>query len=402
MEGLRPATARFGVGIAEALPTGDVELATLRAQVARLQAEREALQWAAGHDELTGLPNRRLFYALASRVLDTAGESAAVMVLDLDGFKPINDGHGHAAGDHVLRIIACRLAAWAGDNLVARLGGDEFAVLITSAGSKDRKPSWRSAVLALAALIAEPIPLARHVVAVTASIGIAISGGTLPVADLLHRADVAMYQAKRYTKDNGASDTACVFDPAGGHETIALPAAAHERRAILGQPVVLELTIVKAANGVHAINGVQSVNGAQGVNGVNGVNGKHAAKGINGVNGVNGVNGINGADSAHEADGVNGAPLATRKKAREGGINGESRVPAPEGGPDDRDPADVAPAGSYRSGDRVWVHRHGTWRPGVIEGASSTAILVRYRLGEGPGTGVDTISAEQVAARQQG
>jgi diguanylate cyclase (GGDEF)-like protein len=323
----RPATAGVGVDTVPGRPS-DAELAGLRAQVARLQAEREALQWAAGHDELTGLPNRRLFYALASRVLDTADESAAVMMIDLDGFKPINDGHGHAAGDHVLRIIACRLAAWSGDNLVARLGGDEFAVLLTNAGPRGRKPSWRSAVLALAALIAEPIPLTRHVVAVTASIGIALAGGAAPVAELLHRADLAMYYAKRNTKMTGVSDTACVFDPAGGHQAIALPAV-QECKSITSQPVVIEMTIVKSPKDVR----------------------------------------------------------------------GEGGLAAPDHAPDDRDPASVAPAGTYRSGDRVWVHRQGTWRPGVIEGASATAILVRYVLGEGRGTGVDTISAVQVAAR---
>src|SRR5688572_16250822 len=136
MEVRRPATAGFSVDTMPGHFEHGGEIAGLRAQVARLQAEREALQYAAGHDELTGLPNRRLFYALASRVLDTTDESAAVMMIDLDGFKPINDRHGHAAGDHVLRIIACRLAAWAGDNLVARLGGDEFAVLLTNSGPK--------------------------------------------------------------------------------------------------------------------------------------------------------------------------------------------------------------------------------------------------------------------------
>jgi hypothetical protein len=138
-----------------------------------------------------------------------------------------------------------------------------------------------------------------------------------------------MYQAKRHTKNNGVSDTACVFDPSGGHESIAL-SAARDRKAISSQPVVLEMTIVKAPKDVR------------------------------------------------------------------GGGGG---VPAPDLPPDDRDPESVAPAASYRSGDRVWVHRHGTWRPGIIEGSSATAILVRYVLGEGRGTGVDTISASQVAAR---
>lgn len=311
MEVLRPAIA--GIETAPAMPE-DPELTNLRAHVARLEAEREALQWAAGHDELTGLPNRRLFKTLATRVIDTAPESAAVMVLDLDGFKPINDRFGHAAGDQVLRIIAFRLASWAGDNLVARLGGDEFAVLLTNAGPAMRSHSWRTAVLTLAALIAQPIQLARHAVAVTASIGIAPCWDSPCVVELLHHADVAMYRAKHHTKATGISGTACVYSPA----------LERERKAISSQPVILDLTIVKV-----------------------------------------------------KRDAPNPPPCD----------------------PDKRDPEGIAPPCSYRVGDRVWVHRHGAWRPGVIEATSPRAILARYRPGDGPGTGVDTVAAEHVAVR---
>ena len=65
----------------------------------------------------------------------------------------------------------------------------------------------------------------------------------------------------------------------------------------------------------------------------------------------------------------------------------------------DRDPAEVAPAGAYRTGDPVWVHRYGAWRPGVVEGASSRAVLATYRCTEGRGTVVDTMSAEYVMPR---
>jgi len=309
MEVLRSAVA--GIEAAPSLPE-DPELSSLRAQIARLEAEREALQWAAGHDELTGLPNRRLFKTLATRVIDTAADSTAVMVLDLDGFKPINDRFGHATGDHVLRIIASRLAAWAGDNLVARLGGDEFAVLLTSC-PKTRKNSWRSAVLTLAALIAQPIQLAWQAVAVTASIGIAPCWGAPTVAELLHHADIAMYRAKQHTKNTGISGTACVYTPS----------LEREFKAIASQPVILELTIVK--------------------------------------------------------------------------VKRDGQPPACE--PSERDPSGVAPPDTYRVGDPVWVHRHGAWRPGVIEGASERAILTRYRPNEGPGTGVDTVSPLHVASR---
>jgi len=310
MEVLRSAVA--SIDAAPAMPE-DPELTSLRAQVAKLEAEREALQWAAGHDELTGLPNRRLFKTLATRVIDTASDTTALMVLDLDGFKPINDRFGHATGDHVLRIIASRLAAWAGDNLVARLGGDEFAVLLTSC-PKTRTLAWRSAVWTLAALIAQPIHLGCQAVAVTASIGIAPCTGAPVISELLHHADIAMYRAKQHTKNTGISGTACVYHPS---------LLSRERLAMASQPVILELTIVKVKR--------------------------------------------------------DGNP--------------------PPWNPSERDPAGVAPPDTYSVGDPVWVHRHGAWRPGVIEGTSSRAILARYRPNDGPGTGVDTIDADHVASR---
>src|SRR5687768_9289958 len=94
--------------------TGDAELDQLRAQVAWLQAERWALWWAVGHDELTGLANRRLFNTAAASLLGRAGHCAAVVVLDLNGFKPINDTYGHHIGDRVLCLVAQRLAICAG------------------------------------------------------------------------------------------------------------------------------------------------------------------------------------------------------------------------------------------------------------------------------------------------
>src|SRR5690349_14536591 len=110
------------------------ELARLGAEVARLEAERAALSWAAGHDELTGLPNRRLLAALAVPRIRATAAPAAVLVLDLNGFKPVNDGYGHQAGDLVLREMALRIAAWAGANPAGRIGGDEFAAVLTAAG----------------------------------------------------------------------------------------------------------------------------------------------------------------------------------------------------------------------------------------------------------------------------
>src|SRR5258705_4000168 len=120
----------------------EAEVARLRAQVAWLKAERAALWWAVGHDELTGLPNRRLFHTLAPPLLRHSGPDAAVIVLDLNGFKPINDAFGHDTGDHVLRVVAERLASCAGDSLVARFGGDEFAAVLINPHPQTPDQCW--------------------------------------------------------------------------------------------------------------------------------------------------------------------------------------------------------------------------------------------------------------------
>jgi diguanylate cyclase (GGDEF)-like protein len=163
-------------------------VARLQDEVARLRAEREMLAWAVGHDELTGLANRRLFATLLPRLLDE-DRAAAVVVLDLNGFKPINDTYGHETGDEVLRVVSRRMDAWGNGDLVARLGGDEFAGVLTGGG-------WRSAIAILAATIAQPIPVLDRSLRVTASIGVAPTQRGTGWVELLRRADLAMYQAK--------------------------------------------------------------------------------------------------------------------------------------------------------------------------------------------------------------
>ena len=159
----------------------------------RVQAERNAHD--ARHDPLTGLPNRtqlqaRLAEAVASRC------AVSVLLLDLDRFKPVNDTHGHEAGDQVLRVVAERLrtAVRPGD-LVARLGGDEFAVLVAE-GSDSGLLAER-----LQALVASPITFGELVLTVGASVGRATSpqDGTSPEA-LLRAADDDMYRVKRFAQ----------------------------------------------------------------------------------------------------------------------------------------------------------------------------------------------------------
>ena len=97
MDVLRSA-ATIGARARQRAQAPEAELARLREQVAWLKAERAALWWAVGHDDLTGLANRRLFAELAPGLL-RQGRPAAVIILDLNGFKPINDTYGHDAGD---------------------------------------------------------------------------------------------------------------------------------------------------------------------------------------------------------------------------------------------------------------------------------------------------------------
>lgn len=172
------------------------ELATLRAQVASLQSERAALWWDINHDDLTGLGNRRLLVNAGPSVLSSTGR-CAVVVLDLNGFKPVNDQYGHAVGDDVLRTVARRLSRCLGDDLAVRLSGDEFAAILTESSMPGHGRDWSSRVGALAAAIAEPMVIDGHQLRVTASIGVATTNGDhVTIAELLRRADLAMYRAK--------------------------------------------------------------------------------------------------------------------------------------------------------------------------------------------------------------
>src|SRR5438477_36642 len=133
------------------------EVARLRAEVAWLQTERAVLWWAVNHDELTGLANRRLLNALGPALLSRP-ERCAVMVLDLNGFKPINDKYGHAVGDEVLRTVAHRLARCIGDDLAVRLSGDEFAAILTAPPIGPRR-DWSTLVDTISKAIADPMTI---------------------------------------------------------------------------------------------------------------------------------------------------------------------------------------------------------------------------------------------------
>ena len=165
----------------------------------RRVAENEAFV-AARRDVLTGLPNRQMFLELAGKALGEAWQSeqkCAVLFIDLDGFKPINDSLGHAAGDALLVAVGNRLQQCAPRGaLAARLGGDEFAILLTNTDGTNVDPLL-VAKLMLAGL-QHAFQIAGKEVLIDASIGIA-SGpeNGRRAEDLTNAADEAMYDAKR-------------------------------------------------------------------------------------------------------------------------------------------------------------------------------------------------------------
>jgi diguanylate cyclase (GGDEF)-like protein len=152
----------------------------------------------ATHDLLTGLPNRRNFEEHLSKAIRRAGhdhERMAVLFLDLDRFKPINDMFGHDAGDMVLVEIARRInGALRPSDLAARYGGDEFIICMETSSERVSAINISERILAS---ISRPIRLGEHHVSVGASIGIAFfpDDGSTP-EELLTAADSAMYRAK--------------------------------------------------------------------------------------------------------------------------------------------------------------------------------------------------------------
>jgi diguanylate cyclase (GGDEF)-like protein len=163
-------------------------------QLEASQAELSLRRREARTDDLTGLANRRALKA-AIRSANDVGDDAALLIIDLDRFKEVNDHHGHTVGDEVLNVVALRLkTALPGRALLSRLGGDEFAVLLRSATADE------AAELAarLVDACAHRVPTSAGPITVGASIGIATAefGGHRD-GELLRRADTAMYVAKR-------------------------------------------------------------------------------------------------------------------------------------------------------------------------------------------------------------
>jgi diguanylate cyclase (GGDEF)-like protein len=155
-------------------------------------------QRGAHYDVLTALANRALLHEILKQQLAICvreKSELSVLYIDLDGFKAINDLHGHAAGDDLLRAVATRIdSAIRGSDVAARFGGDEFVVLLVQSGAE----SARTVAAKLVALLSAPYHLHELEIRVSASIGIAIfPGSAVSSASLLERADEAMYEAKK-------------------------------------------------------------------------------------------------------------------------------------------------------------------------------------------------------------
>ncbi len=191
---------------------------TLRDVTARRTLE-EQLERRAFHDDLTGLANRALFADRVAHALDRSvrqrNVEVAVLFIDLDDFKAVNDGLGHGAGDELLRGVADRIRSGLrpGDT-VARLGGDEFAVLLEDVPSLDYASEVAARVIEL---LLHPIEMAGVSLAVPASVGVTLAAPGCSVESLLRDADIAMYNAKSKGKGQVALFDESLRDIASQH-----------------------------------------------------------------------------------------------------------------------------------------------------------------------------------------
>jgi diguanylate cyclase (GGDEF)-like protein len=212
----------FGRHVATSLDRGRLD-----ADLRRVTELQEELRHAAMHDPLTQMPNRTLFLDRTQHALNLAGRNGlwpAVLYIDLDGFKPVNDTHGHQAGDVLLKVFSQRLhESVRTADTAARLGGDEFAVLLH--GPIDES-GIEQVLTRLRTQLGLPVALGGDREAhVGASIGVALAGPHTDIDTLIRHADLAMYTAKRNGKgrsiyydpaleDGGSPATAGVGHPA--------------------------------------------------------------------------------------------------------------------------------------------------------------------------------------------
>ena len=202
-----PFVLLMSLSLAAQLQQRSTQLEETRLQLeAEAHTRREAesnLHHIAYHDSLTGLPNRALVLSRLAEVRADAlasGDCAALLLIDLDNFKTINDSLGHQVGDRLLQAIADRLLAGVPPGATpARLGGDEFVLLLEPLRGSPADAQTQAQQIAsnLIARLSGPVMVDHRVLAVGASVGVAVfPDGEDGVADLLRRADIALYRAK--------------------------------------------------------------------------------------------------------------------------------------------------------------------------------------------------------------
>jgi len=226
-----------------------VRLAGSQTDVTTRKRAEDQLRHDSLHDALTSLPNRTLFMDRLAQLLERGKRhtqpSFAVLFLDLDRFKLVNDSLGHLAGDTLLRIIGQRLTdSMRGGDTVARLGGDEFAVLLAELPYPNLAIEIADRIQQV---IGEPFPLELQDVFTTASIGIALStSGYASADDMVRDADIAMYRAKQ----NGKA-RAVVFDQEMHDHVLQRMQTEHELRRALerGEFAVAYQPLVSVRNG---------------------------------------------------------------------------------------------------------------------------------------------------------
>ncbi len=185
-----------------AIVTGAGTLLYFRIQRKNLIAQQQ-IEHLAHHDMLTGLCNRNLFIQILELQLASfkrTEEPLALLYMDLDSFKPVNDLYGHEAGDYVLKQFAFRLREILREtDTLARLGGDEFAAILPSFGNRRQLEIIAQRIINT---MEQPFVFNQQALTVGISIGIAIHFKGLPLESLLHEADQAMYEAKRTQKNS--------------------------------------------------------------------------------------------------------------------------------------------------------------------------------------------------------
>ncbi len=176
---------------------------SIRTDVTQRKAAEDKSNYLALYDPLTQLPNRRLLLDRLNQAMvscERSGHSGAVLFLDLDYFKKLNDSLGHAIGDLLLQQVAARMTSCIReDDTVARLGGDEFVVMLEDLSESPLEAAAQAEIIGEKILVAlnQPYQLASHVYSCSPSIGATLfNGNQLGMEDVLKQADIAMYQAK--------------------------------------------------------------------------------------------------------------------------------------------------------------------------------------------------------------